>query len=290
MSKGPAACGPAVPTASAFGIVLTSARPTSRGQALCVSFRLGRWCEQTAVCDGAPRNRGVLAALPFLRKSAVPGIVPVAGFPSSLQGRGFRPFYRLRRASVGNRPRHGCGYSRLPPMRKGRLGGNDASLPRGARICCWCAGSTLFAPAGQKRFRDGAPDFGRVAGESGALERFAHQERLAGAPGERKHAVLRSMRPPRPRNHPAGRTAGSARTRSRVQTLENPLFGDGGRFHAASPSPKTPQAAGPLLVGLPPSARSIAPSGTNRSTPAPCSWGGCASTSSQRLLATGTAG
>ena len=31
---------------------------------------------------------------------------------------------------------------------------------------CRCAQTTLFAPAGQKRFRAGAPDFGRVAGES----------------------------------------------------------------------------------------------------------------------------
>ena len=88
-------------------------------------------------------------------------------------------------------------------------------------------------PCGQKRFRVGAPDFGRVAGESGALGRFAHQERLAGAPGERKHTLLRSMRPPSPRNHPAGRMAGSARTRSRDSSLENPFLGDGSRFPAA---------------------------------------------------------
>ena len=62
--QGPAACGPAVPTASAFGVVLTSARPTSRGQALCVSFRLGRWCEQTAVlrwCAAKQRDSGGIA-------------------------------------------------------------------------------------------------------------------------------------------------------------------------------------------------------------------------------------
>ena len=42
----------------------------------------------------------------------------------------------------------------------------DAALPRRGKGRCQCAGSTLFAPAGQKRFRVGAPDFGRVAGES----------------------------------------------------------------------------------------------------------------------------
>ena len=133
--------------------------------------------------------------------------------------------------------RRGCAGNK-PPMRKGRLGGNDASsLPRGARICCRCAGSTLFAPAGQKRFRVGAPDFGRVAGQSWMKKRFAHQERSGRRARKTKHTVLRSMRPPRPRNHPAGRTAGSARTRSRDQSLENPFLGN-------RPSP-TPQAAGP---------------------------------------------
>ena len=53
-----------------------------------------------------------------------------------------------------------------------------------------------------------------------------------------KHTLLRSMRPPSPRNHPAGGTAGFARTRSRDQSLENPFLGDGGRFPAASPSPE----------------------------------------------------
>ena len=53
--------------------------------------------------------------------------------------------------------------------------------------------------------------------------------------------------PPRPlfsRNHPAGRPAGSARTRSRVSSLENPFLGNGSHFPTA-PSPKPPQAASP---------------------------------------------
>ena len=81
-------------------------------------------------------------------------------------------------------------------------------------------------------------------------------------------------------HHPAGRPAGSARTRSRVQTLENPFLGNSPVF----PSPVPQNAAGdrPLLVGLPPSTRTIAPNGTHRSRPAPCSWGGSASPWSQR--------
>src|SRR5699024_6612365 len=78
-------------------------------------------------------------------------------------------------------------------------------------------------------------------------ERFAHQEWLAGALGERKHTLLRSMRPPSPRNHPAGGTAGSARTRSRVQTLENPFLGDGSRFSPQPPSPKHRRRQAPAL-------------------------------------------
>ena len=75
--------------------------------------------------------------------------------------------------------------------------------------------------------------------------------------------------------------AGSARTRSRVQTLENPFLGDGSRCFPAVP---VPNAAGgkSLLVDLPPSARTFAPFGTKRSKPAPCSWGGLASTRSRR--------
>ena len=48
--------------------------------------------------------------------------------------------------------------------------------------------------------------------------------------------------------------------------------------------PVPPNAAGgkPLLVGLPPSTSATAPFGTKRRTPAPCSWGGRSSTSSQR--------
>ena len=135
--------------------------------------------------------------------------------------------------------------SRGLPAAKGCVGRRCLALR--ARGRCRCAYSTLFAPAGQKRCRVGAPDFGGVAGESRRSGRFANQVRLAGAPGRRKHTLLRPMRPPRPRNHPAGRPAGSARTRPRDQSLGNPFSGNGLRFPAAP----SPNAAGgrPLLVG-----------------------------------------
>ena len=80
----------------------------------------------------------------------------------------------------------------------------------------------------------GAPDHGFIAGES-CCGAFALERWSGGAPGGRKHAVLRSMGPPCPRSHPAGGTAGSARTRSRVQTLENPFLGSGVHFPVSRP-------------------------------------------------------
>ena len=50
--------------------------------------------------------------------------------------------------------------------------------------------------------------------------------------------------PPSSPRHPAGRTAGPARTRSRVQTLEDPFWGTSARFPRL-PVPKTPQTDGP---------------------------------------------
>ena len=237
----------------------TRARPTSRGRARCVSFRMGRWWEQTAA---GPRAGAC----------------------------------RLRRRALG-----------------------DAALPRWGKGRCKCARSTLFALRA-KALQSGAPDFGRVAGESNLRGGLPIREisRRAGERGTGRWASPRrgwrytpsrgrnapclqatpsassscsergtsqgTPHPPllHPPDLPAGRPAGSARTRSRDQSLENPFLGN-------RPSPN---AAGgrPLLVGLPPSTRSTAPTGTKRSTPAPCSWGGRASTRSRRLLAAGTAG
>ena len=223
----------------------------------------------------------------------------------------------------------------------------------------------LPCPAGQGALRECVFDAVCLAGK-GAAEwragswvyrgrklfagRFALERWSGGAPGGRKHAVLRSTGPPSSRNHPAGSPAGSARTRSRVQTLEDPFLGSGvcfprlpsqkppqadgpcswavrrvcalppeqkrneaspppahgadlrdqraegtGRRHCrppGPPSPRLPTAAGgkSLLVDLPPSARTSAPSETKRSTQAPCSWGLGACTCRRRLLAAGTAG
>ena len=91
----------------------------------------------------------------------------------------------------------------------------DAALPRRGKGRCQCAGSTLFAPAGQKRFRVGAPDFGGVAGESRKSGRFAHQERLAGAPGDGKYPT---------RECAQHRYSPFALTKSSVSSLPHTLF------------------------------------------------------------------
>ena len=53
----------------------------------------------------------------------------------------------------------------------GRVGEMTLPCPAGARRRCKCAYSTLFAPAGRRRFRVGAPDFGvsRRKGVCGAV-------------------------------------------------------------------------------------------------------------------------
>ena len=150
-----------MPASSAFGPMETRVRPTSRGRARCVSFRMGRQSEQTAAGPRAGACRlqrfvicvlqnAFIVALPFSLKPTVSGIAPAPVSFFSLQGRGFRIF--LLRASI--------------PDVEGKGGGMTLPCPAGARRRCKCAKATLFAPAGQKRFRAGAPDFGRVAGES----------------------------------------------------------------------------------------------------------------------------
>ena len=78
--------------------------------------------------------------------------------------------------------------------------------------------------------------------------------------------------PAHPPDHPAGRTAGSARTRSRGQPLENPFLEND--LHCIRlPVPQNAAGGRPLLLGRPPCVRSVAGIETKRSTQAPYSWG-----------------
>ena len=126
-------------------------------------------------------------------------------------------------------------------------------------------GIDAVCPCGAKALQSWRAGFWVCRGRELFVERFAHQERSGRRARKTKHTVLRSMRPPRPRNHPAGRTAGSARTRSRDQSLENPFLGTArpqrrrrqapARGPAAvyslhRPNRNVSQRPSPLLVGL----------------------------------------
>ena len=103
-------------------------------------------------------------------------------------------------------------------------------------------------PCGAKALQSGAPDFGWFAGQRWMKKRFALQERSgrrAGKTGKRSRIGLSALffanirrgealkiiflplsHPLFSRNHPAGRPAGSARTRPRDQSLGNPFLGN----------------------------------------------------------------
>ena len=154
-----------------------------------------------------------------------------------------------------------------------RVGEMTLPCPAGARRRCKCAYSTLFAPAGRRRFRVGAPDFGvsrrkgvcgavcpsravwqarREAENGAAIPPFAacSREKREGRCGFRASSANRSSRAALSPCHPAGRTAGSARTRSRVQTLENPFLGERRpSFRLSGPIRSETQNAHPMLVG-----------------------------------------
>ena len=161
----------------------------------------------------------------------------------SAVGAGVTPVCPMRRGQAG------CGTFCLGRARGQTVTGSRAGacrLRRVGRRCLAPVGQGALrgcvfdavCPCGAKALLSGAPDFGVYRGGKLFAGRFALERWSGGAPGGRKHAVLRSMGPPCPRSHPAGGTAGSARTRSRVQTLENPFLGERPRF---SPLPRPPK-------------------------------------------------
>ena len=143
------------------------------------------------------------------------------------------------------------------------------------------------------------------------MRRFALQEGLADAPGGRgKTALLIRAHPSRAGRRArstgdggasrAAKTARSSRGRLVFATIPrgdrralpapaqgtSPLgipFWGAAVIFPVTPVPQNAAGGKPLRVGLPPSPRTAAPSGTKRSASAPCSWGGCASTRRRRL-------
>ena len=135
-------------------------------------------------------------------------------------------------------------------MRAGRE--NDAALPWRARRRCVCAHATLFALRA-KALQSGAPDIG-VSRKKRFPQALCPSGALSARRGTRSPSLVSPAAAFLP-CRPAGRTAGSARTRPRDPSLGNPFLGN--RPHL-SPSPVPQNAAGgkPLLVGLPPSSPS----------------------------------
>ena len=146
--------------------------------------------------------------------------------------------------------------------------GGEMTLPcpggQGAlRMCVFDA----VCPMGAKTLQSGAPDMGvsrkkavppsalpirglcRRAGEGEALcALFCGGHGVSALPSA--HERRKVHRPASPAAalfpcRPAGRPAGSARTRPRDQSLGDPFLGDRPHLSPVSPSPKTPQAAGP---------------------------------------------
>ena len=174
-----------MPAASAFGPMKTRVRPTSRGRARCVSFRMGRRWEQTA--DG-PRAGAVRLRRGYAGDRAVGAAVPPDRAVGSLLTR-VRPTSRGRARCVsfrrgaavgddGERPTSrgrspAARWATLPcPAGQGTLPGcgGDAVCPAGKGAAEWRAGSLAyhggkqgikaFSPSGEFT---GAPGSGAVA-------------------------------------------------------------------------------------------------------------------------------
>ena len=157
-------------------------------------------------------------------------------------------------------------------------------LPCGQRRCK--VARRIWACRGKKRFLKALCPSGGFAGAPGTAKTFvplsmegtaalssAYERRMVHRPAS-SAAAFSPCRP-------AGRTAGSARTRPRDQSLGNPFLGTGLVFPRLS-VPQNAAGGRPLLVSLPPSTRTTAPYGTKRSTHAPCSWGMGAYSTRQR--------
>ena len=163
---------PAGPAASSRWLGIDERPPHEQGAG---ALRFGSVGAVEGVDGGRPTSRGLPPAAvfgsasgwrfyeaaqcaPVLRHCHFRGSQPrLACSPrraSFREERGFRPFYRSRMSI---------------PMRKGRLREREMTLPcpAGARGRCRCAEATLFAPAGQKRFRVARLILGVSRGKAG---------------------------------------------------------------------------------------------------------------------------
>ena len=182
----------------------------------------------------------------------------------------------------------------LAPTGQGALRGAEATLfaPVGQRRCCVArlvlAGSRRNAvyeaicPSGRAGRRAGRTGKNRFAYSSASFEGWQTRPEHGGRFARGENCPL-FPRPPRFRNHPAGRLAGSARTRPRDQSLGYPFLGNRA-ISPVFPSPRPPKRRRRQVParGLAAVCTLTAPPETQRSIHAPCSWGMDASSRSRR--------
>ena len=256
------AFGAAVPPDRAVGAGSTRVRPTSRGRTRCASVRMGRRCGQTAASPraGACRLRRRWATLPC---PAGKGRCRCAwGDAVCPAGKGAAEWragsWRIAGESGGSKrfcpsgnfpgaPGNGHDVLHEPVC---RVGISRRAGERGRRA--FPHRERRYAPSRKRNApfsRRPLPPYPmRRPASTPHRHRFsaANIRRMRPTPASSPASFQHSALPVAASfpNHPAGRPAGSARTRSRVQTLENPFLGNSLRF-PQPPSPKTPQAAGP---------------------------------------------
>ena len=173
-----------------------------------------------------------------------------------------------------------CGQRRCRVARRiwvccGGKQGFGAFCPSGGFAGAPGTGATRVSPQGmemhaiprtERTLSPAKPSALSVRGKRGTLQAAPHHPRIS---RPQKISFPPFPSPPHPPTIPRGDR----------RALPAPAQGSGplripfGEAASVFPSPRPPQ---------PPSARTFAPSGTHRSTPVPCPWGGCASNPSQR--------
>ena len=265
-----------MPADSAFGAGVTPVCPTSRGQAGCGAFRLGRVWEQTATGSraGACRLRWFLGRW----AGSAGGQCRWRGGDACLPHAPGAD--RLRCVSLGAGV--GADGDRLtsrslsPAARWATL-----PCPGGARGAAGVRIRRCLPLRGKDAAEYGAPDHGFIAGESCLRGGLPLNGGRAARPGD---GSMPSCAPWDRRVHeviPQGERRALPAPAQGSRPLRIPFWEAASIF--PSPVPQNAADGKPLLVGLPSSMRTTAPSGTKRSASAPCSWGGCASTRRRRL-------
>ena len=182
------------------------------------------------------------------------------------------PYGRKRALSPLRRSRRrpSCSTARdhhIPPPSRGENGGLCPHPPKGP--VPWVS---LFGER-PTSLTSGTASYGR--------KRDLSRQNVPQRPPVAKTVLQPRPRPPYSPAIPRGERRALPAPAQGTSPLGIPFWGAAVIF-PVTPVPQNAAGGKPLLVGLPPSAPSTAPTGTKRRTPTPCSWGGCSSNPSQR--------